>query len=385
MKIDQPWLRTPATRNVCIALSDGGAEVFFVGGCVRNALLKEPVSDLDLATSLSPQDVLERANRAGLKAVPTGIEHGTVTILSEGQPFEVTTFRKDVATDGRRAVVAFSSSVREDAQRRDFTMNAIYARPDGEVVDPLDGLSDLHARRVRFIGDASTRIKEDYLRILRYFRFHCWYGKPEDGFDPEALAAIAETQDGLEQLSRERVGVEIVKLLSAHDPAPCVAAMRQIGVLARVLPGANDRALAPLIHLEGDLAPQAETRLATLGSETLQADLRLSKAMSERIRLLRDLAVGSTSPSELAYRHGAETAKRALILRAALLETSLQPTLETDISIGAAAIFPVAAKDLMPRVSGPALGRALRALEAEWIESGFVLTREELIATLRPD
>jgi poly(A) polymerase len=166
-RIDQPWLEDPATRRVCAALTIDGAAAYFVGGCVRNALLGAPVSDLDIATDATPETVITLAKRAGVKAIPTGIEHGTVTLVQSGIPFEVTTFRKDVATDGRRAVVAFSTDIAEDAQRRDFTMNALYAAPDGTGVDPLNGLKDLNARNVRFIGDATARIREDYLRSLR--------------------------------------------------------------------------------------------------------------------------------------------------------------------------------------------------------------------------
>ncbi len=380
MNIDQPWLQASSTRAVCDALVSGGAEIYFVGGCVRNALLGEAVSDLDLATNVTPQRVMQLAESAGLKVVPTGIEHGTVTVVAEGLPHEITTFRKDVATDGRRAVVAFASDIAEDARRRDFTMNALYARPDGTVVDPLGGLPDLLARRVRFIGTAQNRIREDYLRILRYFRFHSWYGKAEDGFDPEALEAISDTQEGLGQLSRERVGAEMVKLLRAPDPAPSVAVMRQLGVLALVLPGADDRALAPLVHLEEGLPPAAETRLAALGGDAPRESLRLSKALAARVELLRDLASGSMGAAEMAYRHDAETARRALILRSALLEMPVNPLLETDIEEGDHARFPLTAQDLMPQYQGVDLGRRLKTLEARWIRSGFTLSRDELLS-----
>ena len=177
--------------------------------------------------------------------MPTGLAHGTVTVVAGGRPFEVTTFRRDVETFGRRAVVAFSTDLRDDAARRDFTMNALYVRPDGTVVDPLGGLPDLRAGRVRFVGDGAARIAEDYLRILRFFRFHAWYGDPAAGLDPDGLAACAALQDGLARLSRERVGAEVTKLLAAPDPAPAVGPMAAAGILARVLPGADAAALAP--------------------------------------------------------------------------------------------------------------------------------------------
>lgn len=382
LRIDQPWLHRSATQAVCAAVAADGAQVLFVGGCVRNALLGEPVSDMDIATDATPEQVLALAKRAGIKAVPTGIDHGTVTLIREGIPHEITTFRKDVATDGRRAVVAFASDIAEDARRRDFTMNAIYARPDGEVVDPLGGMADLTRRRVRFIGTAENRIREDYLRSLRFFRFHAWYGDPEQGFDADALAAIAANLDGLQSLSRERIGAEMLKLLGAPDPASAVAAMRQAGVLAQILPGTDDRALAPLVHLEGARPTSALRRLAALGGENLQDALRLSKAQAAHLARIREAAVDTAGAAELGYRLGAKAALDAMLLRAALLEQPVSPELETDIATGAAAVFPVRAQDLLPDLKGPALGRALKQLEADWVASGFRLSREELLRSL---
>lgn len=383
MRIDQPWLTEAATRAVCDAVSVDGAQVYFVGGCVRNALLDEPVSDMDLATNALPEQVMALAARAGIKAIPTGIDHGTVTLVKNGIPHEITTFRKDVATDGRRAVVAFSGDLAEDARRRDFTMNAIYARPNGEIVDPLGGLNDLRARRVRFIGTAQNRIREDHLRSLRYFRFHAWYGDQTAGFDPEALAAIAENLEGLAELSRERIGGELLKLLAAPDPAPSVAAMRQAGVLTQILPGADDRALAPLIHLEAGRPAAPLRRLGALGGDDLQQQLRLSKAQALHLSAIRTAAVAPTSVQELAYRQGAQVALDAALLRAALLEQPLSPVFESDIASGAEAVFPIKARDLLPAFKGPALGNMLKKLEAEWIASGFSLNRETLLGSIR--
>lgn len=383
MRIDQPWLNDPATQAVCQAVAADGAQVLFVGGCVRNALLEEPVSDMDIATDTLPEQVMALAARAGIKAVPTGIDHGTVTLVKDGIPHEITTFRKDVATDGRRAVVAFSKDIAEDACRRDFTMNAIYARPDGEVVDPLGGMADLQARRVRFIGAAQNRIREDYLRSLRYFRFHAWYGDHAEGFDAEALAAIAANLDGLTTLSKERIGAELLKLLAAPDPAPSIAAMRQSGALIKVLPGADDRALAPLIHLEGDRAASPIRRLAVLGGERVQEALRLSKAQAVQLAAIREAAEGTDGAVKLGYKLGARQAMDALLLRAALLEQPVVPHSENEIARGAAAVFPVKSRDLLPGFKGPALGAALKKLETDWIASDFTLTREELLDSLR--
>ena len=376
------WLEDPDTQHVCKVLKDGGADVYFVGGCVRNALLGAGASDLDLCTNMRPEQVIDLAEAAGIRAIPTGIDHGTVTLVHKSVPYEITTFRRDVATDGRRAVVAFSDCIKEDAARRDFTMNALYARPDGEVVDPLDGLPDLMARRVRFIGTAENRIREDYLRSLRYFRFHAWYGNPDLGFDPDALSAIAGNLDGIPSLSRERVGQELVKLLAAPDPAPAIAVMRQIGLLSVILPGSDDRALAPLIHLEAGMPPDPMRRLAALGGEDPREALRLSKAQANMVQLLRTEATGPTAPAALAYMYDQSVARDAMLLRSALLEMPLPPMLETELNAGAQAVFPLTAKDLMPDVQGPALGVALKRLKSDWIASGFSLDKDSLLRRL---
>ncbi len=381
-RITEDWLTNPATQAVCAALEAGGAQALFVGGCVRNALMGVPVSDIDISTDAVPERVMTLAEAAGIKAVPTGIDHGTVTLVKDGIPHEVTTFRKDVETDGRRAVVAYSTCVKEDAARRDFTMNAIYARPDGTVIDPLGGLPDLEARRVRFIGDAGDRIREDYLRSLRYFRFHALYGCDVLGFDPEALAAIADNLEGLVTLSRERVGAELLKLLAAPDPAPAVAAMRSTGALAQVLPGADDRALAPLVHLEGQagVAPDGLRRLAALGGVDVADTLRLSRAQGRALDRMREAAASAMAPAELGYRLKGDAARDALLLRCAWLEQPWPDGAGAEIDRGAAAEFPVTARDLMPGFQGPALGAKLAELEAAWIASGFALGKAALLA-----
>ncbi|WP_372571516.1 CCA tRNA nucleotidyltransferase [Ruegeria jejuensis] len=383
-RIRDSWLTRSATQAVCRALTDGGAQAFFVGGCVRNALLGAPVSDIDISTDAVPDRVMELAQVAGIKAVPTGIDHGTVTLVNGGIPHEVTTFRRDVATDGRRAVVAFSTDLAEDAARRDFTMNALYAKPDGTVLDPLDGIEDLNARRVRFIGAAQDRIREDYLRSLRYFRFHAWYGDPALGFDPDALSAIAENLEGLATLSRERVGSEMLKLLAAPDPAPSVASMRAIGVLTAVLPGSDDRALALLVHLESEagLTPDSLRRLAALGAPEQLETLRLSRAQIGTLAKLHEAATGTAQAGELGYRIKATLAMDSLVLRCALLEQPWNPQWKSQVETGAKARFPVAARDLMPTYQGPALGAKLAELETKWIRSQFEISRDELLGMM---
>jgi poly(A) polymerase len=377
-RVTGAWLADPAAQLVCRLLTDAGYQAWFVGGCVRNALLGAPVADLDLTTDARPDGVTQLAKAAGLKVIPTGIDYGTVTIIAKNTPFEVTTFRRDVATDGRRAVVAFADTMLEDARRRDFTMNALYAGPDGTVVDPLGGLPDLFARRVRFIEDAEQRIREDYLRILRFFRFHAWYGA--DGIDPDALAACAANTDGLASLSRERVTAEMLKLLAAPDPAPAVASMAAAGVLGQILPGADAAPLAVLVHIEAavGLLPSPIRRLGALGGDPVGA-LRLSKRDALTLEHMRsDLPV-----PELAYRHGAEAAINAAAITAAVLGQELDTNIDKNAQFAASQTFPLQAVDLMPDLHGPALGQAMKKAEAAWIASGFTLTKTELLLRLR--
>ncbi len=382
MRITGNWFKNAHTQAVCRTLTESGYQALFVGGCVRNALLGKPVSDIDIATDATPETVCALEERAGCKVVPTGIDHGTVTVVSGGIPHEITTFRRDVETDGRRAVIAYADNVTDDARRRDFTMNALYADPDGEIIDPLGGLADLRARRVRFIEDPADRIREDYLRVLRFFRFHAWYGDAQAGIDPEGLAAVADHLEGLGALSRERVGAEMKKLLAAPDPAPSVAAMRATGVLGIILPGANDHALAVLIHAEDDLGiePDAIRRLACLGGEDVPDRLRLSRKETAHLTALQSAPCATEDPAVLGYRHSYAIAQDIILLRAALSEQVPSPDDLASARMGAGARFPIRARDLMPGYQGPALGRRLKDLEKAWIASGFQLSREALLA-----
>lgn len=379
MKVAGDWLDHPGTQSLCAALESEGHRALFVGGCVRNALLDEPVSDVDLTTDATPDTVTRIAEGAGFKVVPTGVDHGTVTVIAEGRPHEVTTFRRDVETDGRRAVVAFSTEILEDAARRDLTMNALYADRRGTVIDPLGGLADTLSRRVRFVGDAETRIREDYLRILRFFRFHAAYGDPQGGIDPDGLAACAALAEGLESISKERITAELRKLLSAPDPAPSVAAMTQSGILTRILPGADPQALAPLVHLEGEEDIRWERRLAVLVGEGLEHKLRLSRAEQRRVQILRSEAASTHSLAALASLHGLRLGRDAALVRAALLAAPLPEDWEDEVKRGCETLFPVTALDLMPDLQGEALGARLKALHDRWLASDLTLTREDLL------
>lgn len=375
-RIEADWLRSEPAQRAAKLLREAGHQALFVGGCVRNALLGAPVADIDMSTEAHPPAVMALAKAADIRAVPTGIDHGTVTLVIDGTPIEITTFRKDVETDGRRAVVAFASRIEDDAMRRDFTMNALYCDADGVIIDPLGGLPDLEQRAVRFVGDADARVREDYLRILRFFRFHAWYGA--DGIDPDGLDACARNADGLAKVSAERIGVEMLKLLSAPDPAPSVAAMGQSGVLATVLPGADPEALTRMVHLGPEADPIA--RLASLGGEDQVNRLRLSRADARRLVLLRDAAAGGAPPGALGFNLGETDGAAALALRSAWLETPLSKEAAALVRHGSTQRFPVTAKDLMDTYSGAALGARLEQLKTAWIASDFQMTKAELLA-----
>lgn len=373
------WMTAPQTQAVIAALAPHSAR--FVGGAVRNALLGLQVGDIDIATPLTPGEVTARLEAAGLKAVPTGFDHGTVTAVAGGKPFEITTLRRDVETDGRRAVVMFSANWEEDARRRDFTMNALYASTDGEVFDYVGGVDDLNAGRVRFVGDAATRIREDYLRILRLFRFHAWYGKSE--IDGDALRAAAAQKAGLKGLSIERVTKEMLRLLEADDPMPSLRAMAAAGILGDVLPGTLDLArLEKLVAIDADnfFAPDAVLRLAALGGGRT---LRLSNAQAER---LDDLAAATEKivsylsikdVRRLLYRLGPKRFKDRVFLKwaddpkasnfiqwralLALADSWQRPR------------FPLSGGNVMHAgvPEGPLVGRVLAEVEEWWIESDF--------------
>ncbi|MBE0692106.1 MAG: CCA tRNA nucleotidyltransferase, partial [Aquamicrobium sp.] len=298
------WLAKDDLQRLLAALSQGGEEARLAGGAVRNALLGEAVSDIDIATTTVPEETERRAQAAGFRTVPTGKEHGTITVIAGGEAYEVTTLRADVATDGRHASVAFGKDWKADAERRDFTINALYATAAGEVIDLVGGLADLETRTLRFIGDAEARIREDYLRILRFFRFFAWYGNGRP--DPEGLRACARLKDGMVRLSAERVWAELKKLLAAPDPSRALLWMRQTGVLSLVLPEsekwgidavhalvAAGRDLGwqpdPLLRLEA-IVPADPARMAALASR-----LKLSKA--EAARLAAWAMTGPIAPS----------------------------------------------------------------------------------------
>jgi poly(A) polymerase len=379
MKILADWLKDSDLQRLMAALNDAGFQTLAVGGCVRNALMGRAISDVDLATAALPENVTNAAVSLGFRAIPTGIDHGTITVVTPRRAYEVTTFRRDISTDGRHAVVQFADDVAQDAARRDFTINALYVAADGAVIDPLGGLPDIAARHVRFVGDAGARIREDYLRILRFFRFSAIYGDPDSGFDAETLAACAAHLDGIDTLSRERVGQEMRKLLAAADPAPALAAMAQTGILARVLAGADARFIAPLVHLEDGHPRGPIARLALLGGQDVGTSLRLSRAEMAMLDTIRAALGDDLTAAALGWRHGQELAGDIVFLRAALLGQGMAPDWQSEIHRGIEAACPVTAADFMPRLSGPDLGRALNNATRRWLDSDLRASKQDLI------
>lgn len=396
------WMRAVETVAVMDALSRDGGGARFVGGCVRNALLGRPVDDIDIATPLRPEQVTARLQAAGLGAVPTGIAHGTVTAIADGKPFEITTLRRDVETDGRHATVAFTTDWAEDAQRRDFTMNALYASADGEIFDCVGGLADLEAGRVRFVGDPVTRIREDYLRILRLFRFHACYGTGE--IDEAALHAAASERAGLQQLSGERIAKEMLRLLGAENPLHCLRAMATAAILPEIMPGGLELArLERLVAIDAGnfFAPDAGLRLAAL----LPNDSAAAHALAERWKLsnadrdrLEDLAGAreETAPDltvrearKRLYRLGKARFRDRVFLRwaedVATANTASWRALVALADSFERPRFPLSGSDVIKAgvPEGPLVGRVLAEVEAWWIDADFPDDNAALAAQLQ--
>jgi poly(A) polymerase len=432
----QPWMSDPATEAVLRALAADGAEIRFVGGCVRDAAVGRPVKDIDIATPDRPETVTALLERAGIKAVPTGLAHGTVTAVADGRPFEVTTLRRDLETDGRHAKVEFTDDWLADASRRDLTFNALSLRPSGELFDPFDGLADLQAGRVRFVGEPRARIEEDVLRLLRFFRFYAHFGKPPP--DEAALAACTALAPKLPDLSGERVQAELFKLLAAPDPAPVLALMRDRDVLKHLLPEATaiDR-LAGLVRAENASskpaqkaaqtseaaappAPEAKAatpkpaepktaeaitakpdslrRLAALlvggegAARRVGERLKLSGADRDRLVQLGDASDLVPSLDERERRLRLYRFGPTLFRDRALLGWAIAPRSDGDAWHGLVAMaeapipeFPLKGRDALELglAAGPEVGRLLAAVERWWTEGDFRADRKACLARLK--
>lgn len=399
----QPWMTAPETRAVLDALAAGGADARFVGGCVRDAWLDRPVKDIDIATHATPERVMELLATAGVKAIPTGIAHGTVTAVVGAEHYEITTLRRDVESFGRHARVVFTDDWREDAARRDLTMNALSCAPDGRLYDPFGGLADLAAGRVRFVGDPRQRIVEDVLRLLRFFRFHAHYGRGDP--DAAAMVAVAELAPRLSSLSGERVQGELFRLLTAPDPATVWRRMQGAGVLAHLLPAATDTGrLDRFAALERALGERPDPLLRLAAA--LPRDRAAALAVAERLKLSnadRDrLAVAAEPPHPVSvaddaavrrhalYRLGDAGRYRDLIRLGAADAPGPVPIAAVRAALDDAAVldglrFPIAGRDLLaigvPR--GPRVGVILAAVEGWWAAQDFRPDRDACLAEAR--
>ncbi|MBD7940691.1 CCA tRNA nucleotidyltransferase [Brevundimonas guildfordensis] len=378
----QDWLTAGATQAVMAALAAaGGADCArFVGGCVRNAVLGAPIDDVDIATVLTPEAVVKALKAAGLKSVPTGMDHGTVTAISERQPFEITTLRRDVSTDGRRATVAFTDDWAEDAARRDFRLNALYADSDGVILDPTGaGYDDALAGRIVFVGEPEQRIEEDYLRILRFYRFFAWYGRGAP--DAAAVAACAALAEGVERLSAERVSKELLKLLAAPDPRPAARLMRDAGVLGRILPPPGG---LTLFEAMVGVSPDPVLRLSALlpaDADAVRASanrLRLSNAQKDRliaaVRAPLDPDTSDAQARAVIWREGRQAFEdRVRRAWAAGAEAARMQALLALAADWAPPKLPVGGRDLarLGLKPGPETGRVLKAFEDGWIADDF--------------
>jgi poly(A) polymerase len=397
------WFRRPGVQAVFAALNRDGHEARIVGGAPRNTLLGLPVGDIDFAATALPGEIMRFAGNAGLKSVPTGIDHGTITLVAEGVPYEVTTLRTDVETHGRHATVAFTRDWAADAARRDFTINALYAAADGHIVDPLGGLGDLQARRVRFIKSARDRIREDYLRILRFFRFTAEYGSGPP--DPEGLAACITERAGLARLSPERIRAEMLRILVSREPMAAIEPMAETGLLTALLGGvAYVRHFARAASIEAGLGlpPAPIRRLAALAvrieedAARLTARLRLSNSEAARLNAMATPgpalrpAIGALRQKEALYRLGRPTFEDRVVIGWArsgdAVDAEDWQRLYRLPDFWAPPAFPVKGQDLLARgvAPGPSVGALLRELEASWIASNFTISREDLLRDL-PD
>jgi poly(A) polymerase len=394
-----PWLDEQPLNELLAALDRDGEEARVVGGAIRNTLIGEAAGDIDIATTALPNEVINRVQAAGFKAVPTGIEHGTITAIAQGRPFEITTLREDVETFGRRARVVFGRDWRRDAERRDFTMNALFVSRDGTIYDYVEGLTDIAMRRVRFIGDPAARIAEDYLRILRFFRFHASFG--EGAPDPQAVTACIAGRAGIEQLSRERIRMELLKLVAGRRAPAALAVMTDSGLLDLVLAGVPFIAsFAKMAELDArlGLSPDPVRRIGALAvcviedAERLRERLRMSNAEYERLCSMaqgwRDIGPDwdEQRARVLLYRLGPDRfVDRVLLAWARSSQGPGDPSWAVLASLPArwnAPRFPLKAADFIKRglPCGPPLGAALAAAEEAWTAAGFPLESDALAA-----
>ena len=376
------WLRNPSAQKLSKLYKSFGYQVLFVGGCVRNTILKIPVTDIDLATDAQPEEIIKIAKENNIRFVPTGLAHGTITLIIDNKNYQITTFRTDFDHDGRYAKVEFTESLLLDASRRDLTINALYCNHVGEVIDPLNGLDDIKKQKIKFIGNPNERIKEDNLRILRFFRFQAIYGNKNLEIDSIALEACHNHKSKLAALSKERITSELRKILSAPNPLEVMIKMNETGVLNELFQNVSIDSLEAYLKTEEKFKININWlgRLLSLQVTQEEESLKLTRCEFKFLKQTKSAIENQIHVLEFSYYNGVENGKIYSILQNFRHNIILSKNLLNQINSLATKKFPITAKDLMPEIRGKKLGEALRSLEDQWIKSNFTLSKKDLLA-----
>ena len=376
------WLRNPSAQKLSKLYKNFGYQVLFVGGCVRNTILKMPVTDIDLATDAQPEEIIKIAKENNIRFVPTGLAHGTITLIIDNKNYQITTFRTDFDHDGRYAKVEFTESLLLDASRRDLTINALYCNHVGEVIDPLNGLDDIKKQKIKFIGNPNERIKEDNLKILRFLRFQAIYGNKNLEIDSIALEACHNHKSKLAALSKERITSELRKILSAPNPLEVIIKMNETGVLNELFQNVSIDSLEAYLKTEEKFKININWlgRLLSLQVTQEEESLKLTRCEFKFLKQTKSAIENQIHVLEFSYYNGVENGKIYSILQNFRHNIILSKNLLNQINSLATKKFPITAKDLMPEIRGKKLGEALRSLEDRWIKSNFTLSKKDLLA-----
>jgi len=384
MQINSEWIKSKSLQNILKIFKKADHNAYLVGGCVRNSILNLPVNDIDISTDAKPEETLDLFKTGSFKATPTGFSHGTVTVVSEGIPYQITTMRSDQNTDGRHANVSFSDNIKADAERRDFTINALYADPTGKIIDPIEGLKDFQPLKIKFIGNANNRIQEDYLRILRFFRFHAQFSDLVEDFERDALDAIKDNKNSLKFLSKERVWNELQKILLSKDPSRALLEMSKIGVLEKISINRGIKSIKNLISIEEKMGikPEAIRRLVALTRDTEIKSLNLSRKEARKFSLLKSLLEKNFDPAELVYQFNKEIAQSMLAISTFNQGAKLNLIDVTKIEKACLYPCPISGAHLSKYVSGEDVGVKLKEAQSIWIKSNFKSDSAKILSVL---
>ena len=384
MQINSEWIKNKVTQNILKIFEGADHNAYLVGGCIRNSILNIPVTDIDISTDATPQQTVDLFNRENFKVAPTGFSHGTVTVISEGIPYQITTMRSDQNTDGRHADVVFSDDIKKDAERRDFTINALYADSTGKIINPIGGLEDFNPLAIKFIGDPNNRIQEDYLRILRFFRFHAQFSELVTQFDKVALDAIKKNQDGLKKLSKERIWSELKKILSTSNPARSLYKMSQLGILEIILENKNVHNIKRfnLIEKKMGLEPEPIRRLVAITENTEDTFLNLSRKEAKKFSLLKGLLKKKHDPAELVYQFNREIAQSVLAIYTFYKGEKLK--LSDIKKIEKACLFPcpITGAQISKYMDGATVGIKIKEAQRVWINSNFKSDEAKILSDI---